>query len=70
MRIDLPAAASAFSLAVHGALAYELARLLADDDAFSRLWSRPRRTGLKVAFKTLALATVAAASAARRPARE
>lgn len=70
MRLDLPAAASAFSLAVHGALAYELARLLADEDAFASLWSRPRRTGLKLAVKTLALATVAAATAARRPAAE
>jgi alkylhydroperoxidase/carboxymuconolactone decarboxylase family protein YurZ len=70
MRIDLPAAASAFSVAVHGALAFELAHLLADDESFSTLWSRPRRTGLKLAFKTLALATVAAASAARRQTQE
>lgn len=67
MRLHLPAAAQAFSLALHGALAYELARLLADDQAFSALWSRPRRTGLKLAVKSLALASVAAASAARRP---
>lgn len=65
MRLDLPAAGRAFSLALHGTLAMELTRLLTDDAAFERLWSRPRRTGLKLAMKTLATASAAAMGAAR-----
>lgn len=67
MDFDLPAAARAFTLALHGALAYELSRLLTNDEAFERLWNKPRRTGFGLAVKTLALATAAAVGAGRGP---
>ena len=55
----------AFGVALHGTLALELARLIADDAAFERLWKRPRRTGLAVALRTLGAASAAAAVAFR-----